>query len=351
MVGEVDGRDLDLFVGDVLPDVELGPVGEGEDPDVLAPAVAAVVEVPQFGALGLGVPLPELVAEAEDPLLRPGLLLVPAPAAEDGVEAALPDAPEQRRGLQAVAGSAGAHLLDHPSGVDVVLDGGDHQPGAELDGSPVPELEDLGEVAAGVDVHHREGQGGRGEGLGRQVGHDDRVLAPREEQDRALELGGHLADDVDRLGLQGGQMAERVAVVADARPAPHGLARGALAGTARSSAGPFTARPPSVPTLLPARNGSAGLRRRATRLGVPTPAASSPCDPLTRECRRGQAPWRSSHPGPWTREGGTPPIHWSSEPPAEGGRRRRRSPARPGEVGHSSEVRHVPTLPTPPDDR
>jgi hypothetical protein len=63
-----------------------------EHPDVLALAVPAVVEAPQLGALVLGVPLAEVVAEAEHPLLGPGLLLVAAGAAERGVEAVLLDA-------------------------------------------------------------------------------------------------------------------------------------------------------------------------------------------------------------------------------------------------------------------
>ena len=94
---------LDAFVGDVLPDVELGPVRQREHPDVLALAVPAVVEAPQLGPLVLRVPLAELVAEREDPLLGPGLLLVAAGAAEHGVEPVLLDGVEQRRGLEAVA--------------------------------------------------------------------------------------------------------------------------------------------------------------------------------------------------------------------------------------------------------
>ena len=55
-VGEVDRGDLEGFLVDVFPDVEFGPVGEGEDADVLAGVDAGVVEVPQFGALVLWGP-------------------------------------------------------------------------------------------------------------------------------------------------------------------------------------------------------------------------------------------------------------------------------------------------------
>ncbi len=97
----MDGQ-LDVLVVDVLPDVELGPVRDGEDPDVLAGPVPPVVERPQLGALVLRVPLAELVAEGEHPLLGPGLLLVPPGATEDGVELVLGDGVEQGPGLEAV---------------------------------------------------------------------------------------------------------------------------------------------------------------------------------------------------------------------------------------------------------
>ena len=102
-VREVDRRQLDLLVGDVLPDVELGPVREREHADVLALAVPAVVEVPQLGPLVLRVPLAELVAEREEALLGARLLLVAAGAAHHRVEPVLLDRVEQRGGLQPVA--------------------------------------------------------------------------------------------------------------------------------------------------------------------------------------------------------------------------------------------------------
>ena len=103
LVGEVDRRELEALAGDVLPDVELGPVGDREHAHVLAAADAPVVEVPQLRALAARVPLAEVVAEGEDPLLRAGALLVAAGAAERGVEVVRLDRVEQRRGLQPVA--------------------------------------------------------------------------------------------------------------------------------------------------------------------------------------------------------------------------------------------------------
>src|SRR5205823_1431691 len=80
LVRVVDRRQFDLLAGDVVPDVGLGPVGQREDADLLARAVPAVVEVPQLGPLTPRLPLPESVAQAEDPLLSPGAFLVAAAA-------------------------------------------------------------------------------------------------------------------------------------------------------------------------------------------------------------------------------------------------------------------------------
>src|SRR4051812_17912519 len=82
----IQRHDLDLLLEDVLPHVELGPVGQREHADALAPALADIVQRPQLGPLALGVPAVVFVAEAEDALLGPALLLVPAGAAERRVE-------------------------------------------------------------------------------------------------------------------------------------------------------------------------------------------------------------------------------------------------------------------------
>ena len=57
---------------------------------------------------------------------------------------------------------------------------------------------------AGVDVHHRERDAGRGERTPGEVEHHDRVLAAGEQQHRPGALGGDLADDGDRLVLEVG---------------------------------------------------------------------------------------------------------------------------------------------------
>src|SRR6476469_4786396 len=86
---EVERHDLDLLPQNILPHVELGPVGQREDADALALALADIVERPQLGPLPLRVPAVIAVAEAEHALLRAALFLVAPGAAERGVEAVL----------------------------------------------------------------------------------------------------------------------------------------------------------------------------------------------------------------------------------------------------------------------
>ena len=75
---------------------------------------------------------------------------------------------------------------------------------------PVAELDHLGEVVAGVDVHDREREAPGPERLLGQAQQHDRVLAAAEQQHRPLELGRDLADDVDRLGLERLEVGELV---------------------------------------------------------------------------------------------------------------------------------------------
>ena len=178
---------------------------------MLAGAVPPVVEVPQLGPLVLRVPLPELVAMGEHALLRPGLLLVASSPAEHGVEAVLGDRLEQGGRLQPVARRPRTLLDDAPGG-DGVGNRRDDEADAELGDPPVAELERLGEVVAGVDVHHRKGKAGGTESLLGETEQHDRVLAAAEQQHRALEFGGHLAHHVHRLGLERAQVGQVVAL-------------------------------------------------------------------------------------------------------------------------------------------
>jgi hypothetical protein len=75
----------------------------------------------------------------------------------------------------------------------------------------VAELQHLGKVVAGVDMEHRKRQRldpAHPKSLLGQAQEHDRVLAAAEQEHGALELGDHLAQDVDGLGLQQAQVVE-----------------------------------------------------------------------------------------------------------------------------------------------
>jgi len=59
-----------------------------------------------------------------------------------------------------------------------------------------------------VDVHDGEREARRAEGLLGEAQQHDRVLAAREEQHRALELGRDLAHDEDGLGFERVEMGQ-----------------------------------------------------------------------------------------------------------------------------------------------
>ncbi len=141
---------------------------------------------------------------AEHALFGPCPLLVAARSAEDGVEAVLGDRVEQRDGLQRVAARTRPGVLDDPTGVDRVLHRRDDELDSELLHGAIAELDQLGEVVTGVDVHDRERNAGRRERPDREVEHDHRVLAAGEQQHRSLELGRDLTDDGDRLVFEVG---------------------------------------------------------------------------------------------------------------------------------------------------
>ena len=119
------------------------------------------------------------------------------------------DRVEQRRRLQLVARGARAGLLDDAALVDRLLHARDDEPLAELGDAAVAVLDHLGEVVPGVDVHDRERELARAERLLGEPQQHDRVLAAREEQHGPLPLGGDLAHDVDRLGLELVEVRER----------------------------------------------------------------------------------------------------------------------------------------------
>src|SRR5437870_11640830 len=59
LLGEIHGHDRNVFHVDVLPDVQLGPVGKRKNADALALVYTAIEKVPQLWALVLRILLAE----------------------------------------------------------------------------------------------------------------------------------------------------------------------------------------------------------------------------------------------------------------------------------------------------
>ena len=67
--GVVQRHDRNVFTVDVLPDIQLGPIGERKDTEALAVSCAGVVEAPQLRPLLLGIPSVLRRSDREDPFL------------------------------------------------------------------------------------------------------------------------------------------------------------------------------------------------------------------------------------------------------------------------------------------
>ena len=126
--------------------------------------------------------------------------------AEERVEAVLFGRLQQDRGLDSVTRAVG--LLADETLSNGVGHAGHYERGTNGRDPVVAEPEDLGKVEAGVDVHDGKRESGGREGLVGEMEKDRGVLAAGEQQTRPLHLGGHLANDVHALRLEGQQMTE-----------------------------------------------------------------------------------------------------------------------------------------------
>ena len=169
---------------------------------MLAHILSSVEDVPELWPLVLGVPLPELVAVAEEPLLGPRLLLVASGSANGGIELIFFKRVEQRGCLQLIAACVIAGLLPHPATVDALLHRADDELGAKLRHKGVAIINSLLEIVAGVNVQERERNMARLESFVRKVSYHYRIFATRKKDDRAFKLRSHFAQDVNGLGLE-----------------------------------------------------------------------------------------------------------------------------------------------------
>ena len=172
--------------------------------------VIAVEKVPQLGALVFRIPLPKIVAVAEEAFLGTSFLFVASCSTHAGVVLAFFDGIEERSGLQSVAARLRSGLFPHASGVDGGLDAAHHKLHPEPLRERVTEFKGLREIVPGVDVHQRHGDAGRGECLRRQMRHHNAVFSAAEEDGRSFKLGGNLAQHEHRFRFQFVQMVQLV---------------------------------------------------------------------------------------------------------------------------------------------
>ena len=160
-MGEVDGGQLDGLALDVLPDVELGPVRKGEGAQVLAGLDPALVELPELGTLPLGVPLAEGVAERQDALFGPRLVLVAAGPAEAASKRCSAMASSRVVVCRRLREAPGPGSATRPWSMESWTRATSRRPPRR--GHPgVAVGEHLGEVVPGVDVEDRERAGDQG---------------------------------------------------------------------------------------------------------------------------------------------------------------------------------------------
>ena len=208
LLGEIKRHDGDVLRHDVLPYVELGPIGKRKDPNGFALANARIVKLPQFGPLVLRIPGMVLGAEGKDALLGAAFFLVAPRAAESRIEAIFVQRLFQAFGLHHLGMQRRAGIERIDAALHAVLIDMDDQIETQPLRRLVTERDHLPELPGGVDMQQRKWRLGGIERLHRQMQHDRGILADRIEHDRLLELSYHLSHDEDAFGLQMLQMAE-----------------------------------------------------------------------------------------------------------------------------------------------
>ena len=105
-MGEIDFGHLQVFARNIFPYVELGPIANGKYTNVFAGVYPGIIEIPQFGALVLGIPLAKFIPERKYAFLGPSLFLVAARPADTGIPQWRPAVSQTEMGFGSVFPSA-----------------------------------------------------------------------------------------------------------------------------------------------------------------------------------------------------------------------------------------------------
>ncbi len=140
--------------------------------------------------------------EREDALLGAALLLVTASAAEGSIETPLVQRLLQGVGLH----DLGVHLRARSDRIDALCDpfgvGVDQQLHSVLLRNLIAVPDHVAELPERIHVQQRKRRLRGKERFHRQVQHHAGVFPDRIQHDRVAELGGYLAHDADRFGLE-----------------------------------------------------------------------------------------------------------------------------------------------------
>jgi hypothetical protein len=82
----VNGRNLNFFSFDIVPNVKFGPVTDWENSYVFAFVDFTVKSIPQFWALTLWIPLAKLVTYRKDTFLSSRFFLVSTSTTDAGIK-------------------------------------------------------------------------------------------------------------------------------------------------------------------------------------------------------------------------------------------------------------------------
>ena len=206
LLGEIERHHGDFLGADVVPHVELGPVGQRENPHRFAGLDAGVEDAPQLGPLVARVPAVAGRAVREDALLGAAFFLVAAGAAEGGIEAPFVHGLAQAFGLHDLGMDRRTGGDRRDAALEAFFVDMDEQIHAEARRGLIAERDHLAELPGRVDMQKRKRRLARRKGLLRDVQHRARILADRIEHDRIGEARHRLAHDVDGLGLEPAQL-------------------------------------------------------------------------------------------------------------------------------------------------
>src|SRR5262249_48336118 len=183
---KIEWNDWNPLLVDIEPHLELGPVGERENAQALALALAAVVEPPRLRALALGVPAMLRVAQREHALLGTRALLVAARTAKGSIEAVQVERLAQGLRLHHVGVQLRAMCDRRDAALEPVRVGMNDEVEPELAYAGVAERDHLAEFPGRIDMEKRKRRLRRIERLEREMHQDGGILADGIEHHRIV---------------------------------------------------------------------------------------------------------------------------------------------------------------------